>query len=170
MAKQYISNGCDTLNDKTNKCEKVCSLCTQIPPCNKEQTRNYSTCNRRFLSEKCFKDLLTLKAKGKLVCQRRQVWRNCSNSVSADSKHECIKKFCNFCNKHQHSGHFCYGLHWNLASCSTSFCTFSSIWSAHKTFKSVMGLSSMFRTSYVLSKLVKIRSRGWYVCRLWTVW
>ena len=67
-----------------------------------------ATCNRWFLSEKCFQNHLTLKVKGKLVCQWRQVCRNCSYTVNTDSKHECFKRFCNYCNKKQPSGHFCY--------------------------------------------------------------
>jgi len=46
--------------------------------------------------------------KGKLVCQWRQVCRNCSFTVTSDAKHECFKRFCNYCNKKQLSGHFCY--------------------------------------------------------------
>ena len=44
----------------------------------------------------------------KLVCQWRQVCRNCSYLVTSDSKHECCKKFCSFCNRKQPSGHLCY--------------------------------------------------------------
>jgi len=28
--------------------------------------------------------------------------------MTSDSKHECFKKFCTFCNKKQPSGHLCY--------------------------------------------------------------
>jgi hypothetical protein len=28
--------------------------------------------------------------------------------VTANKKHNCFKKFCTYCNKLQHSGHFCY--------------------------------------------------------------
>jgi hypothetical protein len=59
-------------------------------------------------SEKCFQNHLILKVKGKLVCQWRQVCRNCSYLVTSDSKHGCLKKFCSFCNKKQPSGHLCY--------------------------------------------------------------
>jgi len=69
MAKQYICNGCDTLYDPTQKCYKVCSLCTATPHCTKDHNKYYSTRERRFLSEKCFQNHLTLKVKGKLVCQ-----------------------------------------------------------------------------------------------------
>jgi hypothetical protein len=61
-----------------------------------------------FLSEKCFQNHVTLKVKGKLVCQWRHVCRNCSYLVTYDSKHECFKKICTFCNKRQPSGHLCY--------------------------------------------------------------
>ena len=37
-----------------------------------------------------------------------QACRNCSYLVTADAKHEYCKKFYNFCNKKQPSGHFCY--------------------------------------------------------------
>ena len=108
MAKQYICNCYDTLYDNKHKCDKVCSLCTATPRSAKDQTKYCSTHNKRFLSEKCFQNQLTLKVKSKLVCQRIQVCRNCSHLVTGDSKHECFKKFCNFCNKKQPSGHFCY--------------------------------------------------------------
>ena len=154
MVKQYIYKGCDTLYDKTHKCDKLCFLCTVTPPCTKDQTKYCGTCNRRFLSEKCFQNHLTLKVKGKLVCQWRQVCRSCNYMVAGDSKQECFKKFCNFCNKKQPSGHFCYVAPLKPSNCRTRFCTFSLIRSAHKTLKSVMGLLSLYRTAHVLSKCV----------------
>jgi len=78
MAKKYTCNGCDTLYDFGHKCDKVCSLFTATPTCTKDQTKDCSTCNRRLLNEKCFQNHLTVKVKGKLVCQWRQVCRNCS--------------------------------------------------------------------------------------------
>ena len=108
MAKKYIGNGCDTLYDHTLKCDKVCPLCTCTPSCTKYQERYFATCNRWFLSEKCFQNHETLKVKGRLVCQWRQVCRNCSFTVTSDSKHECFQKFCNYCYKNQPSGHFCH--------------------------------------------------------------
>jgi len=68
-AKNYICNGSNTLYNFTHKCDKVCSLCTTTPPCTKDQATYCSTRNRRFLSEKCFQNHLTLKVKCKLVCQ-----------------------------------------------------------------------------------------------------
>jgi len=50
---------------------------------------------------------LTHRVKGKVVCQWRQVCRNCSFTVTGDNKHECFKRFCNYCNKKQLTGHFC---------------------------------------------------------------
>ena len=67
-----------TLYDNTKKCDKACSLCTCTPSCTKDQTMYCGTCNRWFLSEKCFQNHLVLKLKGKVVCQWRQVCRNCS--------------------------------------------------------------------------------------------
>ena len=111
MAKRYVCNGFDTLYDKTHKCDKVSSLCTATPPCTKDEIKYCVSCNRRFLSEKCFQNHLTLKVKGKLVCQWRQLCRNCSYSVTADSRHECFKKFCNYRNKKQPSGRFATWFH-----------------------------------------------------------
>ena len=108
MAKRYICNACDTLYDFTHKCDKACSLCTTTPPCTKDESKYCGTCNRWFLSAKCFQNHFVLKVKGKLVCQWRQVCRNCSFLVTCNNKHECFKKFCTNCNKLQPSGHFCY--------------------------------------------------------------
>jgi len=144
MAKKYICNGCDTLYDKTHKCENVCSLCTVTPPCIKDQTKYCRTCNRRFLSEKCFQNHITLKVKDKLVVQWRQVCRNCSLLVTGDSKNECYTKFCNFCNKKQPSGHVCYVPPLKPSKLSDNFLYVSSIRGAHKTLRSVMGLLNTY--------------------------
>ena len=55
-----------------------------------------------------FPESSNFESEGKLVCQWRQVRRNCSYLVSCDSKHECYKKVCTFCNKKQPLGHLCY--------------------------------------------------------------
>jgi hypothetical protein len=107
-ATRYICNGCDTLCNFTHKCDKVCSLCTATPPCTEYQSKYCCTCNRWFLCEKCFQHHIILKVKGKLVCQWRQVCRNCSYLATSDSKHECFKKVFTFYNKKQLSGHLCY--------------------------------------------------------------
>jgi len=86
----------------------VSSLCTATPPWTKDQYKYCGTSNRQFLTENCFHNHLILKVKGKLVCQRRQVCRNCSYLVTFHSKHECFKKFCTFSNKKQPSRHLCY--------------------------------------------------------------
>jgi hypothetical protein len=82
--------------------------CTATPPCTKDRTKYCRTCNRYFLSKKCFQNHLTLKVKSKLVCQWKQVCPNCSYLVKGDAKHECNKRFCYYCNKKQPSDHFCY--------------------------------------------------------------
>jgi len=108
MAKKYICNACDALYDFTHKCVKTCSLCTIAPPCTKVKTKYCGTCNSWFLSEKCFQNHLVLRVKGKLVCQWRQVCRNCNFLVTFNNKYECFKTFCSNCNKLQPSGRFCY--------------------------------------------------------------
>jgi len=62
MAKKNICNGFDALYDKTHKHDKICSLCTARAPCTKEQSKYCGTCNRYFLSEKCFQNHLILKS------------------------------------------------------------------------------------------------------------
>jgi hypothetical protein len=64
MAKKYKCNAFDMLYDHTHKCNKVCSLCTATPPCSKDESKYCATCNRWFLSEKCFQNHLILKLKG----------------------------------------------------------------------------------------------------------
>ena len=108
MAKRYICKACDTLYVFTHKCDKVCSLCTATQTCTKHQKRYCATCSRWFLSEKCFQYHLTLKGKARLLCQWRQVCRNCNYVVTLDNKHECFKKCCIYSYKNQPSGHFCY--------------------------------------------------------------
>jgi len=105
MAKKYICNGCDT-RIQTNVILFAPCLLLRYPVL--KMSKYCGTCNRYFLSEKCFQNLLVLKVKGKLVLQWRQVCRNCSFLVTRDSKYECFKKVCTFCNKKQASGHLCY--------------------------------------------------------------
>jgi hypothetical protein len=45
MAKRYICNGCDTLYDKTHRCDKICSLCTATLTCTEDETSYCDTCN-----------------------------------------------------------------------------------------------------------------------------
>ena len=71
MRKRYICNACDALYDLTHKCDKVSTLCTATPPCTKDQKLYCATCNRWILSEKCYQNHVTVKVKGKLVCQWR---------------------------------------------------------------------------------------------------
>jgi hypothetical protein len=78
MVKKYICDACDTLYYKTHKCNKICSLCTSTLPSTKDQPGYCNTCNRSFLSEKCFQNNLTISVKGKAVYQWRQVCRKCN--------------------------------------------------------------------------------------------
>jgi len=107
MAKKYICNACNTLCDETHKFEKAWSLCTGTPPCTRIRKAYCGTCNSWSLRQKCFQNHVTLKVKGKLVCQWRQLCQNCSFTVTNVSKHLCFKK-CNYFDRNQPSGHFCY--------------------------------------------------------------
>ena len=93
MPKRYICNACDTLYDFTHKCDKACSLCTTTPPCTKDETKCCGTCNRWFLSDKCFQNHLVPKVKGKLACQWRQVCRNCSFLVTSNNNMNVLRNF-----------------------------------------------------------------------------
>ena len=153
MAKGYICNACDTLYN-THKCESVCSLCTATPPCTKDRSKYFATCNRWFLSEICFQNHLNHKVKGELVCQWRQVCRNCSVAITGDNKHEYFKRFCNKCNKNQPSGHFCY-----VATLKPSKLTNGSMYVFFHTectqdYENMMGPLSIFGTSFVLRRCV----------------
>jgi len=72
MAEKYVCDACDTLYDQTHKCDSLLVVCSYTTLY--EISKYCSTCNRWFLSEKCFQNHLTLKVKGKLVCQWRQVF------------------------------------------------------------------------------------------------
>ena len=157
MAKRSICNTCDTLYDFKHKCYKACTLCTNTPPCTNDETKYCGTCNRRFFNEKCFQNHLVLKAKGKLICQWRQVCRNCSFLVASNNKHECFKKFCTNCNKLHPSGQFCYLAPLKPSKRTNKFCTFSLIRIVQKTLRSVMGILSMFLTLYLHSRCSNVK-------------
>jgi len=134
--------------------DNACSLRTATSSRTKDQRKYCGTCSRCFRSEEFFQNLLTLNMKGKPVCQWRQVNRNCSFTVTGDSRQKCFKRLCKYCNKKQQSGHF-----YNVAPLKPSkltnwFCIFSLIRSAHTTFKSMAGRLSLFRNTYVLSRCV----------------
>jgi hypothetical protein len=146
MAKKYICNACDTFYDSTHKRDRVCSICTATPPCTKDGSMYCATCNKWFLSEKCFQNHLTHKVKVKLAFRWRQVCPNCSFTVTCDNKHESFKRFCNYCNKKQLSGHSSYVAPLNPSKLTNRFMYVSFIWSAHRTLKSTMDPLNMFLT------------------------
>jgi hypothetical protein len=84
-----VCNVCDALYDKTLTPDNA--RYTATPPCTKFQLMYFDTCNRSFLSDKCYQNHLTLSVKSKLVCDCRAVCINCSFLVTSDSKLECFK-------------------------------------------------------------------------------
>jgi hypothetical protein len=152
VAKRHIYNACDALYDYTHTCDKACSLCTATPPCTNRSVMIHAT---GLFSVKSVQNHLTLNAKGKLVCQWRQVCRNCNFLETSNSKHECFKKFCNYCNKNNIPAIFATWLHSNLANFQSDSCTFSLTWSVRKIWKDMKDLSNMYRTLFVLSKCVQ---------------
>jgi hypothetical protein len=161
MDKKYICGACDTLYN-THKCDKACFLCTATPPCTKDETKYCGTPNRLFLIENCFQNHLTLKAKGKLVCQWRQVCRNCSYTVTAYSKLNVLRNFVIIAIRTNLLAIFATCLHWNLASWQTGVSMFSLIRVAHRILKNMMGPLNTFPISYVLSRCV-VNVKRWMI-------
>jgi len=93
MAKSYTCNACDPFHDKTHKFDRFRSVFTATRHSFENQSNYCATCNTLFLSEKYYRNNSTLKVKGKLVCQWRQVYRNYNFTVTIDSKHEICKRF-----------------------------------------------------------------------------
>ena len=67
---------------------------------------------------------------------------------------QCFKRFFNYCNKKQLSGHFCYVAPLKPSRLTDRFIYVFLTRSAHRTLKSMMGLLSIFGTSYELSRCV----------------
>ena len=126
MAKKYICNACDTFYDSTHKRDRVCSICTAKPPCTKDGSMYCATCNKWFLSEKCFQNHLIHKVKVKLVFRWRQVCPNCSFTVTCDNKHESFKRFSIIVIRSNFLAILATWLPWILASWQTGLCMFLS--------------------------------------------
>ena len=153
-----------------HKSNKSCSLCTATPSCSKNQTRYCGTCNRTFLSEKCFQNHLTLRFKGKQVCQWRQVCRNCNFSITTDFKHEYFKKFCTYCNKKQPSDQFCYVTPLKLNKLSNKY-MFVLLYGVHARSRQVWRIFRTHAESHMRSANVfKMRNHWGYEYRLRTMW
>ena len=141
-------------------CKKILS---EKPPCNKDRSKYCATCNRWFLSKKCFKNHFTHKVKGKLVCQWRQSCLNCSFTITGDSKHECFHRFWNYWNKKQLSGHFCCVNPFKHSKLTTRFMYVIFDSECTQDFEIMIGPLNIFRTSYVLSRCVQNVNR-------WVTW
>ena len=125
-----------------NTSDNACSLLTPTPPCTKFQSMNCDTCNRSFLSDKCYQNHLTLTVKSQLVRDCRRVCRNCSlwwlHILSLNvSRHSAISVTIS-----SHQSVFATSLRSSLASFHTDLCTFCLIWNALKIFISVMDNSN----------------------------
>jgi len=113
------------------------------------------TCNRSFLSDKCYQNHLTLTVKSKLVCECRPVCRNCSllwlHILSLNvSRHSAISVTIS-----SHQSVFATSLRSSLASFHTDLCTFCLIRNARKILNRMMDISNTYRTLCVLSKCVQ---------------
>jgi len=107
--------------------------------------------------------------KSKLVCQWRQVCWNCSYLVTYDSKLECFKKFCTFCNKKQPSGHLCYVAQLKPSKLSNKCLYVYFDTECTQDLEKRDGVLSMFQTSYVLSRCVK-NLKPWKMFMSIAVW
>jgi hypothetical protein len=143
MAKRHTCNGCDMLCDYTHKCDKVCLLCSTVPPCSKSGTKYCKHCNKIFLKEECYWNRET---------SRENCVNVCSQIITSDLKHECFKWFCSICNKNQPSGHFRYMSPLNPARLSSNTHMYSLILSVLKTLKRLLGVLTTYQILYVFSR------------------
>ena len=113
-------------------------------------------CMQQVVAERdVLQNHLNIKVQGKLVCQCRYVYQNCSFWVPSDSKYERFKRFYINCYKGNLPMFFAAWLHWNLARWQTDFWMFSSIRNAHRTLKTLQIPLILFLTSYVLRSCVQ---------------
>ena len=73
---------------------------------------------------KVFPESFTLKVKGKLVCQWRQVCQICSFLVKANSKMNVLRNFALIVTKSNHQAIFAAWFHWSIARCQQVFVRF----------------------------------------------
>ena len=85
-AKKEKCYGFDSLYEFTHKCDKVFP-CVLLHHSVLRIRPSIVVRHRRFLSDKCVQNHVTLKVKVNLICHWRQVSRNCSYLVTVESKH-----------------------------------------------------------------------------------
>ena len=133
---------CDVLYDKTLTSDNACFLSLPRPACTKFQSMYCDTCNRSFLSDKCYQNHLTLTVKSKLVFECRRVCRICSllwlHILSLNVSRHSAKSV----TISSHQSVFATSLRSSLASFHTDWCTFSLIRNERKILNSVRDISN----------------------------
>ena len=140
IAKQYICSVCDALYDKIYTSHNACP--PTHAPCTKFQAMYCDTCSMSFLSDKCYQNRLTVRAKSKLFCECRRVCRNCSllwlQILSLNvPRHSAISVTIS-----SYQSVFATSLRSRLASFHIDLCTFCLIRNARKILNSVMDISN----------------------------
>ena len=114
------------------------------PPCTKVQSRYCESCERSYLNDKCYQNRLTVTVKSKLVCECRQLCRNCRLlwlhilSLNA-TRHSAISVTTS-----SHQSVLATSLRSSLASFHTDLCTFCLIREARKSLNSVVDISNTY--------------------------
>jgi hypothetical protein len=179
MAKQWM---CNARKPCITKHSRVTTLAPSAPPrpCTKFQSKYCDTCNRSFLSDKCYQNCLTVTANSKLVCECRRVCRNCSllwlQILSLKvSRHSAISvtisSHQSFFAPSLHSSHsaisvtisshqsvFAPSLHSSPVSFHTDSCTFCLIGNARKVLNCVMDISNSTEQHMCSASLFRVWS------------
>jgi hypothetical protein len=153
MAKRYIYNGCNTLYDYTNKCDKSCSLYSATPV---RRIRPCIVVHAKPLSQsEMLSASLTHKMKGKLVRQWKKICQERNYLVTGDCKLECGKRYCNYYNKRQPLSHSCYVAPLTPSKLSDKYMYIFFDTKCTQDLDKSDGVFSIFRTSHLLSKCVR---------------
>ena len=92
-----------------HKCVKICHLCKQAPPCERENKTKCEDCFRDFVSQKCFQQHKEAGAFfTKSVCDEIKSCPLCRVGFRSSREHTCGEIFCNTCKSFKESGHYCF--------------------------------------------------------------
>ena len=153
--------------DSSHKCDRACSLWTATPLCSKYQSKYCVICIGWFRTEKYFQNHMTLKLRGRLHCRWRQICQNFSFTITSGSQYECFKIFCNYLNKIQTSGHFCYVAPLKPRNLTSRFlCVFFGTDRTQVSSKAWWVLWEYVEIHMCPADVIKVRSGGWLECRL----
>jgi hypothetical protein len=113
MEKRHVCRGCvkGCKFGETHNCQPACRDCMYVPPCSFSGTRILcGECNKTFRSRACFARHKANTLLGEAICGRKTMCAQSGNGVSPRTKHECLKRFCEYCKKHRETCQLCYML------------------------------------------------------------